>query len=65
MPNVAYAKVRAAGAKVVEDTETRPSGLRTFTVKDPDGSLIGISHEVHDPRDHPHGRDLSHESVTA
>jgi uncharacterized glyoxalase superfamily protein PhnB len=56
--DIAYAKCRAAGAEIVEEIETRPWGLRTFTVKDPDGNLIGISHEVHDPREQPQYRDL-------
>lgn len=55
----AYAKCRAAGAEIVEEIETRPWGLRTFTIKDPDGNLIGISHEVHDPRDQPEYRELA------
>ena len=56
--DIAYAQYRAAGAEIVEDIETRPWGLRTFTVKDPDGNLIGISHEEFDPRDQPQYQDL-------
>jgi predicted enzyme related to lactoylglutathione lyase len=63
--DMAYAKYRAAGAEIVDELETHPWGLRTFTVKDPDGNLIGISHEVHDPRDQPQYRDLGHDSVTS
>lgn len=45
----AYAKYRAAGAEIVDEIETKPWGLRSFTVKDPDGNLIGVAHEVHSP----------------
>ena len=31
----------------MDEIETKPWGLRGFTVKDPDEDLIGISHEVH------------------
>ena len=49
----AYAKYRAAGAEIVDEIETKPWGLRGFTVKDPDGNLIGISHEVDGPDGEP------------
>ena len=63
--DIAYAKCRAVGAEIVEEIATRPWGLRTFTVKDPDGNLIGISHEVHDVCDQPQFRDLAHHSAAA
>lgn len=47
--DMAYAKYRAAGAEIVDQIETKPWGLRGFTVKDPDGNLIGIAHEVPSP----------------
>ncbi|MBV9000558.1 MAG: VOC family protein [Solirubrobacterales bacterium] len=55
----AYAKYRAAGAEIVDKVETKPWGLRGFTVKDPDGNLIGISHEVHGPEHEARYRDLT------
>jgi uncharacterized glyoxalase superfamily protein PhnB len=55
----AYAKYRDAGAEIVDEIETKPWGLRGFTVKDPDGNLLGISHEVHTPEGEPRYRDLS------
>lgn len=54
-----YAKYRAAGAEIVDEIETKPWGLRVFTVKDPDGNLIGISHEVHGPEQEPRYRKLT------
>ena len=56
--DIACSKYRAAGAEIVEEIETRAWGLRTFTIKDPDGNLIGISHAVHDRHDQPQYRDL-------
>ena len=55
----ANAKYRQAGAEIVDEIETMPWGLRGFTVKDPDGNLIGISHEVHRPEHEPRYRSLS------
>jgi uncharacterized glyoxalase superfamily protein PhnB len=55
----AYAKYRAAGAEIVDEIETKPWGLRSFTVKDPDGNLIGVAHEVHSPEHEPGYRVLT------
>jgi len=44
-----YERYRAAGAEIVEELKTEPWGLRGFTVRDLDGNLIGIAHEVHSP----------------
>jgi hypothetical protein len=30
-----------------------PWGLRSFTVGDPDGNLIGVAHEEHSPEGRP------------
>ncbi len=57
--DAAYAKYRAAGAEIVDELETKPWGLRGFTVRDPDGNLIGITHEAHTPMGSPEYRDLS------
>ncbi|HXD58764.1 MAG TPA: VOC family protein [Thermoleophilaceae bacterium] len=42
----AYEQYRAAGAVFAEGLETKPWGVRRFTVRDPDGNLIDVSHEV-------------------
>jgi catechol 2,3-dioxygenase-like lactoylglutathione lyase family enzyme len=42
----ALEQYRAAGADIAIDVDTMPWGLRGFTVRDPDGNLIGIWHEV-------------------
>jgi uncharacterized glyoxalase superfamily protein PhnB len=55
----AHAKYRAAGAEIVDEIETKPWGLRGFTVKDPDGNLIGISHQEHGAEDEPRFRSLT------
>ena len=57
--DVAYEKCRAAGADIVEEPVTQPWGLRGFTVRDPDGNLIGIAHEVASPAGRPEYRELS------
>ncbi len=38
---------------------TAALGLRGFTVRDPDGNLIGIAHEVHSPLGHSANHDLT------
>jgi hypothetical protein len=38
---------------------TAALGLRGFTVRDPDGNLIGIAHEVHRPLGHSANHDLT------
>lgn len=44
-----YEKYRAAGAEIVDAPKPEAWGLRGFTVRDPDGKLIGIVQEVHSP----------------
>lgn len=51
--DAALERYRAAGADVVQGIETKPWGLRGFTLRDPDGNLIDVAHEVHSPQ----GRD--------
>ena len=41
-----FEPVRAAGADILDPIRTMPWGMRRFTVRDPDGNLIDISHEV-------------------
>jgi hypothetical protein len=43
----------------VDERETQPGGLRGFTVRDRDGKLIGIAHEVVSPAGRPEYRELS------
>lgn len=57
--DAAYERYRAAGAEIVDEIETQPWGLRGFSVRDPDGNVIGVSQEVHSPLDRPEYRDLS------
>lgn len=54
-----YEKYRAAGADVVEELATAVWGLRGFTVRDPDGNLISIAHEVHSAVGRSEYQDLS------
>jgi len=56
-----YEEYRAAGAKTVDEPKTEPWGLRGFTVRDLDGNLIGIAHEVYSPLDRDEYRDLTAE----
>jgi catechol 2,3-dioxygenase-like lactoylglutathione lyase family enzyme len=44
--DAALEQYRSAGAEIAIDIETMPWGLRGFTVRDPDGNLVGIWHEV-------------------
>jgi len=44
--DAALEQYRAAGADIATDIETMPWGLRGFTIRDPDGNLVGIWHEV-------------------
>jgi catechol 2,3-dioxygenase-like lactoylglutathione lyase family enzyme len=44
--DAAYERYRRAGAEIVDEIETKPWGMRRFTVRDPDGNRIDISHEV-------------------
>ncbi len=59
-----YRRYRAAGADIVDELKTQPWGLRGFTVRDPDGNLIGIAHEVHSPLGQSEYRDLSGQPPT-
>ncbi len=63
--DIAYEKYRAAGADIVGEIETTPWRLRGFTVRDPDGNLIGISHEVHSPEGRTEYRDLDAQPLDA
>ena len=47
--DAAHDRCRTAGAEIVDELKTQPWGLRGFTVRDPDGNLIDIAHEVHSP----------------
>jgi catechol 2,3-dioxygenase-like lactoylglutathione lyase family enzyme len=44
--DAAYEQYRAAGAVFAEGLEDKPWGVRRFTVRDPDGNLIDVSHEL-------------------
>jgi catechol 2,3-dioxygenase-like lactoylglutathione lyase family enzyme len=44
--DAAYEQYRAAGAVFAEGIEDKPWGVRRFTVRDPDGNLIDVSHEL-------------------
>jgi lactoylglutathione lyase len=44
--DAALERYRAAGAEIVDEIKTQPWGLRGFTVRDPDGNLVDIAHEV-------------------
>lgn len=54
-----YDKYRDAGADIVDQLKTQPWGLRGFTLRDPDGNLIDIAHEVHSPLEQSEYRDLT------
>jgi catechol 2,3-dioxygenase-like lactoylglutathione lyase family enzyme len=41
-----YEQYRAAGAMFADGLDTKPWGVRRFTVRDPDGNLIDVGHEV-------------------
>jgi len=42
--DAALEQYRVAGAEIVQDIETKPWGLRGFTLRDPDGNLIDVAH---------------------
>jgi catechol 2,3-dioxygenase-like lactoylglutathione lyase family enzyme len=44
--DAACEQYRAAGALFAEGIEDKPWGVRRFTVRDPDGNLIDVSHEL-------------------
>jgi catechol 2,3-dioxygenase-like lactoylglutathione lyase family enzyme len=57
--DAAHERYRTAGAEIVDELKTQPWGLRGFTVRDPDGNLIGIAHEVHSPIGRSEYQDLT------
>ncbi len=40
-----YAELRASGANIIEPLETKPWGLRQFTVADADGNIFYFHHD--------------------
>jgi catechol 2,3-dioxygenase-like lactoylglutathione lyase family enzyme len=56
--DAALEQYRRAGAEIVEDIETKPWGLRGFTLRDPDGNLIDVAHEAHGPEAREEYEDL-------
>jgi uncharacterized glyoxalase superfamily protein PhnB len=44
--DASYAELSAAGANIVEPLETKPWGLRQFTVADLDGNLFHFHHDL-------------------
>jgi catechol 2,3-dioxygenase-like lactoylglutathione lyase family enzyme len=57
--DVALEQYRASGADIAQEIETKPWGLRGFTVRDPDGNLIDVAHEVHSPEGRDEYADLN------
>jgi predicted enzyme related to lactoylglutathione lyase len=57
--DAACEKYRAAGAEIVSEPQTTPWGLRRFTLRDPDGNVIDVSHQVHSPIGHPEYQQLA------
>lgn len=57
--DAAYERYRAAGAEMAEEIKPEPWGLRGFTVRDLDGNLIGVAHEVHSPLGRSEYHDLT------
>lgn len=57
--DAAHERYRSAGAEIVDELKTQPWGLCGFTVRDPDGNLIDIAHEVHSPSRRSGYRDLT------
>ncbi len=43
--DASYRELKASGANIVEPLETKPWGLRQFTVKDLDGNLFYFHHD--------------------
>ena len=41
-----YETYRARGAKIVSEIETKPWGMREFTIEDPNGHLFRVGHGV-------------------
>jgi catechol 2,3-dioxygenase-like lactoylglutathione lyase family enzyme len=56
--DAALEQYRVAGAEIVQDIETKPWGLRGFTLRDPDGNLIDVTHEAHGPEAREEYEDL-------
>jgi len=48
-----YKTYRASGAKIVAELETRPWGMREFTIEDPNGHLFRVGQGVKAVRDIP------------
>ncbi len=44
--DAAYEVCRSKGANIVSEIETKPWGMREFTLQDPDGHLFRIGHGV-------------------
>lgn len=57
--DAAYDKYRAAGAEIISEPETTRWGLRRFTLRDPDGNVIDVSHQVHSPIGQPEYQHLA------
>jgi uncharacterized glyoxalase superfamily protein PhnB len=43
--DASYQELQSSGANIVEPLETKPWGLRQFTVKDPDGNIFYFHHD--------------------
>jgi uncharacterized glyoxalase superfamily protein PhnB len=43
--DASYRELRASGANIVDPLETKPWGLRQFTVEDPDGNRFYFHHD--------------------
>ncbi len=41
-----YQQLVDAGANIVDDIENKPWGIRQFTIKDPDGNVFYIHHDL-------------------
>lgn len=57
--DAAHERYRMAGAEIVDELKTQPWGLRGLMVRDPDGNLIDIAHEVHSPSGRCEYQDLT------
>lgn len=49
--DITYKKLVESGANIVDDIENKPWGLRQFTIKDLDGNIFYIHHDL--PKDEP------------
>lgn len=57
--DAAHERYRMAGAEIVDELKTQPWGVRGFTVRDPDGNLVDIAHQVHSPTGRSEYQDLT------